>query len=101
MSVTYFGVNTDTLRSDVSKIEESFNSMKSRIAEIYENVEALNALWDGPANDSFNQAFKQDHSNVNAYFTTLNNIIEQLDRSRENYDKCETEVENMVDSLHV
>ena len=58
MAVNEIEMNTSTLAGDIESLEGLVNSLRSQMKKMFQSVEELDAMWDGPANAAFNQQFK-------------------------------------------
>ena len=94
-------VNTDTLKKDSQDITTKAENLRASLEEVYNEVKALDTMWDGPANEVFVQQFNGDYELLNALCDSVKAFGEDLiDASRE-YEKCEDSVESAVRSIKV
>ena len=101
MSDNMVRVNTDQMNNDIAVLSDSLHRVKTEAKTIYDGVEALNGMWDGPANDSFAGQFRNDFQIVDKCINELIEYIQLLTEDRKQYNDCETNVYEMVEHLDV
>ena len=57
-------VNTDTLASDIAELTSRLNMARRMLTDMFAQIQELDAMWDGPANNEFNRQFANDHENA-------------------------------------
>ena len=82
-------VNTSTLRSDVSAIEEA------------QALRELESMWDGNAKQAFSAAVNDDIRRLRELAKALAQFTEKTSEARREYDTCETAVSQIVSSIRV
>ena len=101
MSDNMVNVNTERMNNDISTLSDSLNNAKTEAKAIYEGVEALNGMWDGPANDSFAGQFRSDFQIEEKCINEMIDYIQLLTEDHKRYVDCENCVYEMVDHLDV
>ena len=74
-------VDTQKLRSTASELRNLNRKLTSEAATMSSNQRSLTAMWDGPSNETFDQAFNKNLNEFRA-FTTL---IERYSTALEDY----------------
>ena len=59
----YIKINTVALKNDSKKIDDLVRNAEKELQEVYTAMKELDATWDGPANEAFNQQFAADYEN--------------------------------------
>lgn len=94
-------VNTTTLRSDVSTIEEELKGLRA----CYESLEAALATlltkWEGNSARAFDQAVRDDVRRLRELEKTVRSLTTRTSTARSEYDKCENAVSQIVSSIRV
>ena len=101
MESGYVNVDTDRLRGNISDMLNELEAIKQDMRDLYENVEVLDGMWDGPANDEFNDQFTADYSLVTSNLEDIRKYLDNLDECRLLYNECENNVAQLVDTLQV
>ena len=52
-------VNTSTLASDTQDLQTQLDAVKRSMNQMYDAMQTLDAMWDGPANDAFRAQFSR------------------------------------------
>ncbi len=94
-------INTDSLNSDISRIEQTERSIENVKNSINASIRSLNGMWQGPAHDKFEAQFAKDYEAMNEICEMLKDIIGNLKYARKGYDTCEDKVGDIVRSIKV
>lgn len=86
--------NTITVTVDqVTKKAEELKNLNSKLKKKIENLitqeNSLNGMWDGQANDEFHNAFQKDITQMNNFYTTIEQYIAKLNEIANEYRKAE------------
>ncbi len=95
------GVNTDTLRSQVENLRTEIGQAESEMAKMYEAVQELDGMWDGPANEAFKTQFLDDKEFMEELCKTVREIIGSMDNARTEYEVCESAVRQLIDEIRI
>jgi uncharacterized protein YukE len=94
-------VDTNNLRMDITNLEDALKKAKIQLKDMFTQVEELDEMWDGPANETFRKQFKKDYDDSLAICDTVDDIIECLKYAREQYDLCENGVESLISKINI
>ena len=94
-------ISADSLQNESRKISELVSKAEKELTKIYSEVETLNAMWDGPANETFIQQFIQDYEMFKQTCNFLRRFTEDMGRAADEYNRCENSVWNTVKSISV
>jgi len=94
-------VNTNALGNDVAQMKSLSKSVEHDLNEIYSLVAALDAMWDGPANDEFRKQFTSDKQVCANVVKGINKLITDTESAKSKYQTCERNVHSLVSSLRV
>lgn len=86
-----FNVSTSQLREGANNLSEKNQHFVSGIAELESLKASLDSMWDGTANDSFNNAFIKDIEQMRLFTTTINTYVTTLNEIAARYDKAEAQ----------
>lgn len=94
-------VDTGLLANDINSLQNLLNNIKKDMDKMYDAVEVLNGMWDGEANEAFNQQFSQDHNDMKELCDTVQRIIDCLEYAKKEYNTCETEISSIISAISV
>lgn len=94
-------VNTDRLNNDAVQINECIHSMKNKSSSLEANVGQLNKMWKGDANKAFNEAFHEDIKALNEFIRELDKLHEKEVYAKTKYEKCESQVSDIISRIKV
>ena len=94
-------INTSTLSGDIDKLQQQLNAIRNDLTKMYQAVRVLDTMWDGPANEAFNIQFNQDKNDMTELCNTVQKIIDCMEYAKKEYNSCEVEVSNIIDSIAI
>lgn len=94
-------INTGTLSTDISELQEALANARKQLEDMFEQVAELDTMWDGPANEEFNRQFGNDHENAKEMCKTVDSIIQCMQYAREQYDLCENDVNAIIAGINI
>ena len=93
-------VNTSTLSSDIETMQTQLNAVKKAAGKMYDSVNVLNSMWEGPAHDAFVTQFMTDQKDMLALCDTIQKI-NVMSEARNEYNTCENQVSGIVASIRI
>ena len=99
MGISKIRVNTDSLQSDASAIADSIGVIERGISKLESEYAVLDGMWDGPANEVFKVAYRNDIEELRSIVANLKkfNVFEV--EAKDKYNSCESQVGNIVSSI--
>ena len=97
----YIEVNIQTLEQDIKDMEEALKLVESDMTSMFESVNALDTMWDGPANAAFNRQFLADKQPFEALCEAVDGIIDSMDNAKNSYRKCEATVKEEINRIKI
>lgn len=94
-------VNTNRLASDVQQLTTRLAQAKEHGEKIRAAMDALNAMWEGPARDAEKQRFDTEYANLVSLYDLVQQMIDELSAARDAYETCENQVMDTVSGLRV
>lgn len=94
-------VNTTSLQKDITSIQTHLKQVTKKIEKMQEDVKGMNAMWSGDANKAFNKAFNDDIKAIRAVCDSINGLIQYETTAKTEYNKCERNVKDAIDSISV
>lgn len=95
------GVNPQTLNSQTDSIQRELNRIREDIEKMYDAVRALDVMWDGPASESFKIHFNMDNIAMGQLCDTIQSILDSMKYAKDEYEKCEENVNSIISSIRV
>lgn len=89
-------IDTVVLQSDIEAMQSQLNAIKSDMNKMYEAVQTLDRMWNGPANDAFNQQFLNDKADMEELCGTIQSVIQYMEYAKKEYNNCENQVNSIV-----
>lgn len=100
-SANYLKINSNQLLSDADDMSFEIEEILREVRSVYDEVQALGAMWQGTASDKFAKSFGDEYTKINEYLTELKKCVDHVKVSAEDYNSCEQQVYSMVDSIRV
>lgn len=94
-------VNTSTLKSDVSEIDGELRAVLQGADKLATTLSQLESMWDGNTKQAFSLAVKDDLSRLKELVKALQNLTNKTGAAREEYDRCENAVSQIIASIRV
>ena len=94
-------INIGTLANDIGEMQTEVKMLREEMRKAFESITELDAMWNGPANDAFNQAFRSDHEAMEGMCKTIDSLIQYMENARDEYRKCEASVSSEIDSIRI
>lgn len=94
-------VNTDTLAADIGELRTALGEARQALDDMFAQIQELDTMWDGPANEEFNRQFGNDHENAKEMCATVQSLIECMEYAKEEYNNCENQVNGIVSAISV
>ena len=94
-------VNTMTLKSDVATMEGELHKISTGAERLLQILHELESMWDGIAKQAFSAAVDSDVAQLKELVKVIKNFNGKTGEAREEYDKCENSVAQIVASIRV
>lgn len=101
MAVSKIKINTSTLKKDTESISQALKDIRKKIKAMQSDVNALNGMWVGDANEAFNKAFQDDITDLGLICDNIQNVIDYEQKAKSEYDTCEEKVSDLINSITV
>ena len=97
----YLKVDINQLLSDADDMSFEIEEILKEVNSVYDDVQALGAMWQGTASDKFATSFGEEYTKINEYLTELKKCVDHVKISAEDYNSCEQQIYSMVESISV
>ena len=94
-------VNTNTLKADISEIENELRAILQCAEKLSATLGQLEGMWDGNAKQSFSLAVRDDLNRLKDLVKAMQNLTSKTGTAREEYDRCESTVSQIIASIRV
>lgn len=79
-----------------SNIEEKISDWNQAVTKIYSLKDEMDAMWDGTANDTFNNMFAEDATKYNTLSSIMSDYAAAIRTAANKYIEAEQEVKTIV-----
>ena len=93
-----FQVTPSDLRSNADQLTELNAKFKSSVESLANSESALNAMWDGEANDAFHSAFVTDKGKMDEFSRLIEQYTERLRQIAVRYEQTEQNTTSIASS---
>lgn len=97
----YIEVNIPSLKTDVGDMADELKQIRARMKQMFDEMEALDAMWDGPANRAFHIQFQSDYRLMEDMCRIADKIIAYGDNARQEYTSCENAVAAVIADIKI
>ena len=94
-------INISNLKGDIQDMQTEIGEIRRIMAQAYQAVGELDAMWDGPANIEFNKAFNNDRAAMEELCKIVDHLIGYMENARDEYTKCEAAVSAAIDGIRI
>lgn len=94
-----FEVNLQQLHTDTQNAGQSLKYMQSNLKTMFDELKALDATWDGEANNAFNAQVNADYEFMQQVCKNLSALIKAMESSQNEYRKSEANVSSAIRAL--
>jgi len=93
--------NLDRFAGDIETFKETVTDIENNLSKVYDGISSLNSMWTGTAHDEFVTQFNTDYEAMREILEMLNKFKGNLDYAKDEYNKCERSVSDLVNSIRV
>lgn len=94
-------VDTERMKTDCDDLKESITALEKALEKMYEAVNSLDGMWDGPSNDAFKAAFNSDAKTMKGVVKRLSKLRDSIKFARSEYVKTIGKVNDLVNGIRV
>lgn len=98
---TRLEIETHRLSRDIETLERQIQAVRNSGDAMMAEIRALSNMWEGPAKDAFTAQFETDYNALQEITHVLDILIEELTVAREQYERCEAEITELVQSIQI
>lgn len=101
MAVMYMEIDVSQLNSDIRSLKEGTEQAKKNLNSMLQEMEELNAMWQGRANQAFREQVEKDKAAIEKLLERLTYLSECMDYASGEYMRCENEVKDAVEAIRI
>lgn len=101
MAIEYFEVDTAILRQSAAEVGQGLSDMQTRLNALVEKMTELDAMWDGPASETFRTQFNSDCAAFQEMCDVIRDFMDSMEYAAKEYDVCEGKVKEAVNAIQV
>lgn len=97
----YIEIDTVQLNADIRELEQNTAKAKASLEAVICEMEELNAMWKGAANEAFQKQVAQDCRIMNTLISNMEKLADCMEHAGREYEKCEQAVKENVDRIAI
>ncbi|MBD5479360.1 MAG: hypothetical protein HDR14_08740 [Lachnospiraceae bacterium] len=97
----YIEVNITALEQDTGELRETLKLVRDDMGAMFDTVQELDTMWDGPANEAFNKQFESDRQTLLALCKAVEDILGSMENAQGEYRKCEAGVREEIEKIRI
>lgn len=101
MASKEIATNTNTMSNDIEELRAILDKSKKLMDNVMGQMAELDAMWDGAANEAFNLQIRNDQAFANEVFEAINDFIDCMNYAKNEYNKCENEVSEIIGTIRI
>ncbi len=101
MAVNEIEMNTSSLSGTIENLERETTRFEQQIKTMYQQVQELDQMWTGTAKQAFSQQFQADYETCKEMCTELKDAVKSFKYARDEYNRCERSVDELVRQFRV
>ena len=94
-------INTDTLKRDIETFNQLTDTLFNKELAMEHEVIAMSSMWSGKANTEFCNQFGRDCQRLESMVDYLKMYSKKLSEAMEEYNKCDTQVYDIVKNIKI
>ncbi len=101
MAVNKIRVNTSSLSQTRRELQAKLDKIRKDIANISNDMNTLNSMWDGDAHEAFSRQVDSDISFLRDACNGIQSIINYESTAVTEYDKCEQQIADVISQIRI
>lgn len=101
MAITEIEIDTGLLARDTVSMDNKISRIEREMEEMFTAVRELDAMWDGPANETFVRMFQQDYETMRSFCRALHTLADCMSQARRTYENRENEAGGVVSAIRI
>lgn len=101
MAINYIEIETQQLDADGQNMQSNLSSVQNEISRLFEEMQQLDAMWDGPAKLTFKNQMLNDFDEMNSICSNLLEFINNMKSASKEYKMCEKTVAELISAIRI
>lgn len=101
MAAVILETDTRALERDTARMTFALRRIEEELDGMYGAVRALDAMWEGPANEAFRLQFHSDYENMQNICQTVRDLIRCMENAGRRYQTGGVQAESAVDQIPI
>ena len=97
----YIEISTQRLNVDIRQMSGELDQLQGAVTRVYNSLEELNGMWEGPANRSFYAQTQIDRMVCEDLLSDLHELVECLEYAKDEYQECREAVNSKIRSMRL
>ena len=101
MSGTYIEVDERQIGKDAAEYANNIAEAKRKLEEFKTELDSLNNLWTGKANEAFKKQVEKDYIMMKSVISELEKLCNSIKNAKKEYQRCEIEVNDVINKIKI
>lgn len=97
----YIEVSTGPLSADKGNMAAELNAVRTELQQLFQEMQELDFMWDGPASQAFAVQFQTDHEIMQEIVENLEGFIQCMQYAADEYNKCENTIAELISAIRI
>ncbi|QBE95728.1 hypothetical protein PMF13cell1_01252 [Blautia producta] len=97
----YIEVSTEPLSADKGNIAAELNAVRTELQQLFQEMQELDSMWDGPASQAFAVQFQTDYEIMQEIVENLEGFIQCMQYAADEYNKCENTIAELISAIRI
>lgn len=94
-----FKVTNQPLSNAIDSMQEELNAIQDECSAIYKSLNELDAMWKGPAHDTFVAGYITDHESMETLIQSIQSVIDNMKDAKIHYRATEDAISQAIRML--
>jgi WXG100 family type VII secretion target len=91
--------NTNRMQRDAGNIQGCIDRINHQYSDLVQKKTQLDAMWDGPASETFKHAFDDDLTALQTMIANLQKVYNYENMAKECYIACEQQISGVISDI--
>lgn len=97
----YIETATNPLCADKAVMETELSAVRQEIQQLFQEMQELDSMWDGPASQAFAAQFQTDYEIIQEICENLEGFIHCMQYAADEYNKCENTIAEIISAVRI
>ncbi len=91
----------ERFRTDINRFGEAADKMENCRVRMFNELAALNGMWEGEAHDVLISRFESDNAFTEDYIAFLRQLVNNCNDAHAAYTRCEADVADVIAAMNL